>query len=77
VIIPSNTLLFRTQGMQVGVVRDNVAQLVPINIGTDYGESVQVTSGLTPADEVIESPPDSLVSGTPVRITCGAPGADQ
>jgi RND family efflux transporter MFP subunit len=74
VIIPANTLLFRTQGMQVGVVRNNVAQLVPVNIGTDYGETVQVTSGLTTADEVIASPPDSLVSGTPVHITKGTVG---
>jgi RND family efflux transporter MFP subunit len=77
VVIPSDTLLFRTQGLQVGVVRNNVAQLVPVTIGTDYGESVQITSGLSASDEVIESPSDSLVSGTPVRITLGASGADQ
>jgi RND family efflux transporter MFP subunit len=77
VIIPSNTLLFRTQGLQVGVVRNNAAQLIPVTIGTDYGESVQVTSGLTVSDEVIDSPSDSLVSGTAVRITRGASGADQ
>ena len=69
VIIPSDTLLFRAEGLRVGVVRNNVAQLVPITIGTDYGETVQVTSGLTATDEVIESPPDSLVGGTPVHIT--------
>ncbi len=77
VLIPSDTLLFRTEGLQVGVVRNNVAQLVPVTIGTDYGETVQVTSGLSASDEVIESPPDSLVSGTPVRITRGASGGDQ
>jgi RND family efflux transporter MFP subunit len=77
VVIPSDTLLFRTQGPQVGLVRNNAAQLVPITIGTDYGNSVQVTSGLSASDEVIESPSDSLVSGTPVRITRGASGADQ
>jgi RND family efflux transporter MFP subunit len=77
VIIPSSTLLFRTQGLQVGVVRNNVAQLVPITIGTDYGETVQVTSGLTTTDEVVANPPDSLANGAPVRITRGAPGADQ
>jgi RND family efflux transporter MFP subunit len=77
VIIPSSTLLFRTQGLQVGVVRNNVAQLVPVSIGTDFGETVQITSGLGTSDDVIENPFDSLVSGTPVRITRGAPGADQ
>jgi RND family efflux transporter MFP subunit len=77
VIIPSSTLLFRTQGLQVGVVRNNVAQLVPVSIGTDFGETVQITSGLSTSDDVIENPFDSLVSGTPVRISRGAPGADQ
>ena len=77
VIIPSSTLLFRTQGLQVGVVRDNVAQLVPVSIGTDFGETVQITSGLTTSDDVIQNPFDSLVSGTPVRISRGAPGGDQ
>ena len=77
VIIPSSTLLFRTQGLEVGVVRNHVAQLVPVSIGTDYGETVQITAGLSASDDVIESPFDSLVSGTPVRIARGASGADQ
>jgi RND family efflux transporter MFP subunit len=77
VIVPSSTLLFRTQGLQVGVVRNDVAQLVPVSIGTDYGETVQITSGLSTSDDVIENPFDSLVSGTPVRISRGAPGAEQ
>jgi multidrug efflux pump subunit AcrA (membrane-fusion protein) len=69
VIIPSNTLLFRSEGLRVGVVRNGHAQLVPIAIGVDYGATVQVTSGLTLKDQVIISPSDSLISGTPVRIT--------
>ena len=69
VIIPANTLLFRSEGLRVGVVRNGHAQLTPITIGVDYGDSVQVTSGLTPADQVIVSPSDSLISGTPVRVT--------
>ncbi|HEX4166524.1 MAG TPA: efflux RND transporter periplasmic adaptor subunit [Bryobacteraceae bacterium] len=73
IIIPSDTLLFRAEGLRVGVVRNNVAQLVPIIVGTDYGETVQVVSGLTPTDQVIENPSDSLVSGMSVHIT-GRPG---
>jgi RND family efflux transporter MFP subunit len=68
VIIPSNTLLFRSAGLQVGVVRNGRAQLVPITIGSDYGATVEVVSGLTPADAVIINPSDSLVSGEAVRI---------
>jgi len=77
VVIPADTLLFRTEGLQVGVVRNNTAQLVPITIGIDYGETVQVTSGLSESDEVIEAPSDSLLSGTPVHIKRVASGAEQ
>jgi len=67
VTIPSNTLLFRSEGLRVGVVRDNHVQLTPITIGNDFGNSVEVTSGLTNTDAIIIDPPDSLVNGTPVR----------
>jgi len=77
VIIPANALLFRSEGLRVGVVRNGRAQLVPITIGVDYGATVQATSGLTPADQVILSPSDSLISGTPVRITAPAAGSTQ
>ena len=75
VTIPSNTLLFRSEGLRVGVVRNNTVQLVPITIGRDYGSSVEVISGLTPADAVIVNPPDSLISGLPVRIVAPPKGA--
>ena len=74
VTIPANALLFRSEGLRVGVVRNLHAQLIPITIGVDYGSSVQVTSGLTLEDQVIVSPSDSLTSGTPVRITGNSAG---
>jgi RND family efflux transporter MFP subunit len=67
-IIPANTLLFRSEGLQVGVVRADHAELVPITIGRDYGSTVEVINGLKPTDQVIVSPSDSLTTGTPVRI---------
>jgi RND family efflux transporter MFP subunit len=68
VTIPSNTLLFRSEGLRVGVVRDGVVQLVPITIGHDFGATVEVTSGLTPNDAVVLDPSDSLTSGTKVEV---------
>ena len=68
VVIPSNTLLFRSEGLRVGVVRNNQAQLVPIKIGRDYGSTVEVIAGLSPKDAVIVNPSDSLISGTPVQV---------
>jgi RND family efflux transporter MFP subunit len=67
VTIPSNTLLFRAEGLRVGVVRGDRVQLVPVTIGHDFGNSVEIISGLTPADEVILDPSDSLASGTEVH----------
>ena len=67
VVIPVNTLIFRSNGMEVAVVRDNKAELVPITIGRDYGTAVEVVSGLTARDAIIENPSDSLTSGTEVR----------
>jgi len=69
VTIPVNTLLFRSEGLRVGVVRNGRAELVPITIGRDYGNSVEVVSGLQPTDPVIVNPSDSLISGAIVRIT--------
>jgi RND family efflux transporter MFP subunit len=66
--IPANTLLFRSEGLSVGVVRGDHAELVPIKIGRDYGSTVEVIDGLKPADQVIVNPSDSLTTGTPVRI---------
>jgi RND family efflux transporter MFP subunit len=67
VTIPSNTLLFRSEGLRVGVVRGDRVQLVPVTIGHDFGTSVEITSGLTAADEVILDPPDSLANGIEVH----------
>jgi len=69
VTVPSNALLFRSEGLRVAVVRDNRIVLAPISIGHDYGNTVEVTSGLTPEDAVVLDPPDSLAAGTTVKVT--------
>ena len=77
ITIPSNTLLFRAEGLQVGVVRNGRANLVPVKIGHDYGSTVEVLSGINLADDVIVDPSDSLTSGTPVRVSSPQTGAGQ
>jgi RND family efflux transporter MFP subunit len=66
--IPSNALLFRSEGLRVAVVRNDHAVLVPIRIAHDHGGSVDVIAGLTPKDSVILDPSDSLADGAPVRV---------
>ncbi|MDB6030342.1 MAG: Efflux transporter, family, subunit [Verrucomicrobiales bacterium] len=68
-VLPSNTILFRAQGLQVGLVgTNNTVELRQVQIGRDFGQTVELTSGVTPADRVIINPSDSLVSGTVVRV---------
>jgi RND family efflux transporter MFP subunit len=68
VTVPSNTLLFRREGLRVAIVRDGRAQLVPVTIGRDSGENVEIVSGLKTTDDVITDPSDSLIGGTIVRV---------
>lgn len=70
--VPANTLLFRTEGLRVALVRNNKAELVPVHVGRDFGDSLEVTDGLKLSDALIINPPDSLISGAPVRVLSGA-----
>src|ERR1700733_13036991 len=76
-VIPADTLLFRSEGLAVGVVRGDHAELVPITIGRDYGATVEAIIGLKPTDQVIVNPSDSLTTGTPVRIAAHKAGASK
>ena len=68
-ILPVSVLIFRAQGLQVGVVRDGQhAELANIILGRDFGSEVEVVSGLQADDQVIINPPDSLISGEEVRV---------
>lgn len=67
VIVPVNALIFRSEGMQIAVVRNNRAELVPVQLGRDYGTEVEVVAGIDSNQEIIENPSDSLVSGTEVQ----------
>jgi hypothetical protein len=61
-------VLFRSEGIRAAVVRGGKALLVPITIGRDFGDTLEVKAGLKPGENLIVNPPDSLISGTPVRI---------
>jgi len=69
--LPSNALLFRKEGLRVGVVRNARVQLVAVQIGQDYGANVEIISGLALADQVILNPPDSLAQGERVIVEKG------
>jgi len=75
-IVPVSSVLFRSEGLRVGVVRagkagDGPVEMVPVTVGKDFGNEVEITSGITERDLIIESPSDSLTSGTVVRVIGG------
>ena len=73
-IVPAAALIFRQEGLRVGtVVNGNVAHLVPVVIGEDDGANVQIVTGLSSGDRVIQDPPDSLIDGEKVFVA--SPGS--
>jgi len=67
--LPANTLLFRSEGTQVGVVdADSKVTLRHITLGRDLGPTIEILGGVEPTDRVILNPADSLVGGTTVRV---------
>jgi RND family efflux transporter MFP subunit len=67
-LIPSNTLLFRSKNLQVGVVENGKTVLRDITPGRDLGNEIEVVSGLNGQDQVIVNPSDSLVGGQAVQV---------
>jgi RND family efflux transporter MFP subunit len=77
--IPVNTLLFRAEGLRVGVLdANNKVILKSIKIARDFGDVVEVDSGLTGGEKIIVNPSDSLFNGQQVQIVSSpAPAQDK
>jgi RND family efflux transporter MFP subunit len=67
-LIPANTLIFRSEHLQVGVVRNGKIELADLTPGHDFGGEIEVVAGLKAGDQVVLNPADSLVSGQEVNI---------
>ncbi len=67
-IIPVDTLLFRSEGLRVAVVTGGKVSLVPVTPGHDFGDTIEIVSGLKGDESVVVSPPDSIVPGEQVQI---------
>ena len=66
--LPANALIFRAQGLQVGIVRNGHVHLQSVTIGKDNGSSLEISTGVTAGDAVILDPSDSLAEGQPVQV---------
>jgi len=71
-LLPVNTLIFRSQGLRVGVVKDGKVELAAVTPGRDSGNQIEIVAGIKPDDQVIINPPDSIVSGQRVQIVQAA-----
>jgi len=67
-LLPVNTLIFRSEGLRVALVKDGKVTLTAVTPGHDFGNQIEIVSGLKLDDQVIINPPDSIVSGQQVQI---------
>ena len=69
VTVPVNAMLFRSEGPQLAVVGpDHKVELRRITIGRDYGTMLEIVGGVSPQDQVIINPADSLEQGQQVNV---------
>jgi RND family efflux transporter MFP subunit len=72
--IPATALVPVNNGAQVAVLGDgNTVTFKPVQLGRDFGDSIEVTAGLAPQDRVIDSPPETLQSGSVVQLAAATP----
>jgi len=72
--LPANTVLFRAAGLQVATLDDKKrVKLKSIVQGRDFGNTIEILSGLDPDDAVVVNPPDSLLDGMAVRVASPPP----
>ncbi len=68
-VIPVNTLLLRGEGPRVAVVDEKgIVTLHAVELGKDFGQKIEVLSGVTVADQLVLNPPDSLSDGDQITV---------
>lgn len=71
--LPVDALIFKTDGLQVAAVdKNDRVRLITVVTGRDFGDTVEVVSGLDGSERVIANPPDSLAAGQVVRVVTPA-----
>jgi RND family efflux transporter MFP subunit len=67
--VPVNALLFRSEGLRAVVIdADHHVHLQALQIGRDYGTSLEVLNGLKSSDWIVLNPPDSIENGQQVNV---------
>ena len=71
-LLPVETLVFRSEGLQVAVVNNGKVVLTQVTPGHDFGDQIEILSGLNGNESVIQNPPDSVLAGQQVQIAKAA-----
>lgn len=67
--VPSTALITGNQGTQIATLDSNdKVVLKSVQLGRDLGDSVEVVAGLSPADRIVNNPPETLAAGDVVRV---------
>ncbi len=73
VIIPVSSLLFRSEGLRVVTIDgQSRVHLQKISVGRDWGTQVEVLTGLSAGQRIVNSPPDSVTEGEKVDVVSPA-----
>jgi multidrug efflux pump subunit AcrA (membrane-fusion protein) len=71
--IPPSALIFGSNGLRVATVgAEDKVVIKPVTVARDLGTSIELASGVSPGDRVIESPPDGIENGDRVRVAAVA-----
>jgi RND family efflux transporter MFP subunit len=71
--VPASALVFDSRGVVVATLgADGHVVFKKVTISRDFGDSVEIGSGLAATDHVIDTPPDGLVDGDRVQVATAA-----
>ena len=74
--VPATALAPTDRGVEVAVLGDNgTVTFKPVQLGRDFGDNVEITSGLSPSDRIVDNPPETLESGDAVRLATTNPSS--
>jgi RND family efflux transporter MFP subunit len=76
--VPASSLVFDAHGLRVATLGANgQVAFRTVTISRDFGDSVEIGSGLAATDRVIDTPPDGLVEGDRVQVAGAASAASK
>jgi multidrug efflux pump subunit AcrA (membrane-fusion protein) len=72
-VVPGDSLQIGADGTKIALLRpDHTVHFQPIEVGRDYGDKLEVLSGLSEGDTIIPKPGDAVREGVkvePVAVT--------